>query len=126
MLQNDFNESINSNAAPYDQINHREFAEALSIAGSFVSMCENKKINNSTFFSLLLETPSYQEFFTEITSSNSFKEAILFLLYLQPNLLKSKITKSVLRRLNAKTKPINRPRKVTVQQTPSSVKKRAK
>ena len=126
MLSNDSVELENSNATPFDQIHSREFVEGVLKAGSFISMIENKKVNTTTLFSLLLEKNDYQEFFTEITSSNSFKEAILSLLYLFPNLIKSKITKSVIRKLNGKSKSINRPGTALIQQAPSHITKRAK
>ena len=126
MLQNNLAELENSNATPFDQIHSREFIEGVLKAGSFISMVENKKINTTTLFSMLLEKVDYQKFFTEITSSNSFKEAILSLLYLYPNLIKSKITKSVIRKLNGKTKSINRTGTTPVQQALSGIKKRTK
>lgn len=127
MLTNDFTELRNSNAAPFSEIHSREFIEGVLKAGSLISMIENKKINTTTFFSLLLQNPDYQDFFTEITSSDSFKDAVMSLLYLNPNLVKSKITKSIIRKLsNGKVKSINRIRKTSVQQTPSSIKERKK
>lgn len=104
----------NSNASPFSQINSREFIEGVLKAGSLISMLENKKINTATLFSLLLDNSNYQKFFTEITSSESFKEAIMSMLHLNPNLVKSKITKSIVRKLNGKTKSSNRIRKAIV------------
>lgn len=127
MLLNNFLELKNSNAAPFNEINSREFIEGVLKAGSLISMIENKKINTTTFFSLLLENPDYQDFFTEITSSDSFKDAIMSLLYLNPNLVKSKITKSIIRKLNnGKTKSSNRLRKTSLQQTSCGISKRKK
>jgi hypothetical protein len=106
-----------SNASPVSQINSREFIEGVLKAGSLISMLENKKINTTALFSLLIQNPDYQKFFTEITSSDSFKEAIMSLLYLNPNLVKSKITKSIVRKLNgkSKSKSNNRARKAIIQ-----------
>ena len=101
----------NSNATPFSQIHSREFIEGVLKAGSLISMIENKKINTTMLFSLLLEKPDYREFFTEITSSDSFKESIMSLLYLNPSLVKSKITKSIVRKLNGKSKSAHRTRK---------------
>ena len=115
MAQNVFSDLNSSNATPLDQIHSREFIEGLLKAGSFISMVENKKVNTTALFSLLLEKTDYQDFFTEITSSENFKEAILSLLYLNPVLVKSKITKSVVRKLNAKSN--HRARKTSLQQT---------
>jgi hypothetical protein len=115
MLTNNFVELKNSNAAPFNELHSKEFVEGVLKAGSLISMLENKKINMTVFFSLLLENADYQKFFAEITSCNSFKEAIMSLLYLNPNLVKSKITKSILRKLNnGKIKSINRARKAVV------------
>ena len=92
----------NSNATPLDQIYSKEFTEGMLKAGSLISMIENRKINTTALLSLLLENLNYQDFFTEITSSENFKEAILSMLYLHPSLVKSKITESVIRKLNAR------------------------
>jgi hypothetical protein len=126
MSHNSSTELESSNAAPSSHICSREFIEGVLKAGSFISMLENKKINTTTLFSLLLEKPEYQEFFTKITSSDSFREALSSLLYLNPNLVKSKITKSAVRKLNGKSKANNRSRKTLVQQASSSVQKREK
>lgn len=124
MSVDNFNELENSNASPYSQMHSKEFVEGMLKAGSLISMLENKKINTTTLFSLLLENPCYQEFFTEITSSDSFREAITTMLYLNPSLVKSKITKSIVRKINGKSKPSNRIRKTSIQQTSSGIKKR--
>ena len=125
MIQNNFSETKSSNAAPFNEINLKEFIDGVLKAGALISMLENKKINTTSLFSLLLENPDYQEFFTEITSSDSFKDAILSLLYLNPTLVKSKITKSIIRKLNnGKIKSANGVRKTAVQQTPSGIKRR--
>jgi hypothetical protein len=110
-----------SNATPLDNLHSKEYISGLLKAGSLISMIENKKINTTTLFLLLLETPCYQDFFTEITASENFKQAILSLLYLHPNLVKSKITKSVVRKINAKSN--NRSRKTPLQQASCDVKK---
>lgn len=99
-----------SNANPLDRIRSREFIDGVLKAGSLISMLENKKINITTLFVLLFETTKYQDFFTEITASESFKESILSLLYLHPTLTKSKFTKAVIRKANGK----NSARKVAV------------
>lgn len=104
MVNDEIPELKSSNAAPFAQLHSKEFIEGVLKAGSLISMIENKKINTTTFFSLLLENPDYQDFFTEITSSDSFKESIMSLLYLNPSLVKSKITKSIVRKLNGKSK----------------------
>ena len=114
MLQHIFAELEKSNAAPSDHINSREFIEGVLKAGSLISMLENKKINTTMLFALLLEKRDYQDFFTSITSSDNFKESILSLLYLHPSLVKSKVTKSLIRKLNAKRS--HKPRKVPIQQ----------
>jgi hypothetical protein len=125
MATNLLEELENSNATPLDQIYSKEFIEGVLKAGSLISMLENKKINTTLLLSLLLENSDYQEFFTEITSSENFKDAILSLLYLHPALVKSKITKSIVRKLNARrTNP--RARKIVIQQTLGSIKKSKK
>lgn len=88
-----------SDISPLDQICSKEFVEGVLKAGSLISVLENKKLNPINLFLCLLNTKQYQEFFTEITSSNSFREAILSLLYLYPSLVKSKITKSAIKHI---------------------------
>ena len=96
MNVNVFAKISSSEITPLDQLHSKEFIDGVLKAGSFISMIENKKINVTTFFSLLLENKSYQDFFTKITDSDSFKEAVFVLLYVYPSLIKSKITKSIL------------------------------
>ncbi len=115
-----FDNLDNSEATPLDQIYSKEFAEGLLKAGSLISMLENKRVNTTGLFALLLEKKDYQEFFVEITASKTFKHAILSLLYFYPSLVKSKITKAVIRKINAKSTN-NRIRKISVQPTPNSV-----
>jgi hypothetical protein len=147
MIHEDIADLDSSNVTPLEQIHIKEFVEGALKAGSFISMLENKKINTTTLFSLLLEKEQYQDFFTEITASKNFKSAILSLLYLHPSLVKSKITKSLIRKLkpkqkqqtsvvnqqtintkvtvasNINAKPINRTRKTSLQQTSSDLEK---
>jgi hypothetical protein len=109
---------LNSSAAdPLERIKFNEFISGMLKAGSFISMVENKKINTTNLFLLILEKIEYQDFFVEMTSSKDFREAIGLLLHLHPNLVKSKFTKSYLRKKNGtqKTKTVkskpNRARK---------------
>lgn len=90
-----------SNGSPTEQIQSLEFVEGVLKAGSFISILEGKKINSTMLFMLLLENKCYQDFFVEITSSDSFREAVFSLLYLYPSLVKSKLTKSSIRKINA-------------------------
>ena len=108
-----------SYADPIDQIYSREFIDGVLKAGSLISMIENKKINVTSLFLLVMQNKHYQDFFTEITSSASFRDAILSLLFLYPSLVKSKLTKSFIRKVNATAN--KQSRKSPVQQTPSSV-----
>lgn len=125
MLSDD-NELESSNALPFLRIHSREFIEGALKAGSLISMLENKKINTTMLFALLVENTSYQKFFTEITSSNSFKEALYSLLQLNPSLVKSKIVKSLVRKINGKSKSANGSRKTSLQQAPVCLKSRKK
>lgn len=110
-----YSELENSNAAPYEQIINEEFVQGMLRAGSLISIIENKKINTTTLFSLLVENSSYQQFFTEITSSSSFREALKIMLHMNPSLVKSKITKSLVRKNNGKSKSANKRRKTSLQ-----------
>ena len=86
-----------SDISPLDQICSKEFMEGVLKAGALISVLENKKLNPINLFLCLLNTKQYQDFFTEITSSTSFREAVLSLLYLYPSLVKSKITKAAIK-----------------------------
>jgi hypothetical protein len=103
--------SESSTTSPYDRMVSSELIDGILKAGSLISMMENKKINNTALLALLLKETKYQKFFTEITSSSSFREAVMSLLCLNPNLVKSKITKSFIKNINGKSKTPNRSRK---------------
>jgi len=113
-----------SDITPIEQMYSKEFVSGLYKVGSLISMLEGKKINNTSLFSLLIENINYQKLFVEVTASENFKQAILSLLFLYPNLVKSKITKSVIRKLNAKH--AHRSGKIVVQQALGCLKKSKK
>jgi|LauGreDrversion4_2_1035121.scaffolds.fasta_scaffold00045_18 hypothetical protein len=123
---NVFAEGSSSDVTPLDQLHSKEFIEGVLKAGSYISIIENKKINITAFFSLILENKSYQDFFTEVTDSDSFREAISNLLYIYPSLIKSKITKSTIRKLNTNATTDYGTGKIAIQQTPSGIKKSKK
>ena len=106
-------------ASPEIHLRIKEFSENVLKAGSLISMLENKKLNTINMFVLLLERSDYRDFFVEITSSENFKESVYLLLQLHPSLLKSKITKTAIRKLNAKTN--NGIRKSYLQQALGSI-----
>lgn len=112
MIDDSFSDIKKSNITPVEEMYLKEFVIGLYKAGSVISMLEGKKINSTTLFSLLIENIGYQKLFVEITASENFKQAISLLLFLYPNLVKSKITKSVIRKINAKY--ANRPGKIAV------------
>jgi hypothetical protein len=124
MQDETFCEIEKSNITPLEQMYSKEFVCGLYKVGSLISMLEGKKINTTALFSLLIENISYQNFFVEATASENFRQAILSLLFLYPNLVKSKITKSVIRKLNAKHS--HRSGKIVVQQTLGCFKKSKK
>ena len=121
MLEPCYDSSI---VTPVEQLHTKEFVEGILKAGSLFSMLENKKLNSTGLFTLILEKKEYQNLFVEITASENFREAILSMLYLYPSLVKSKLTKTVIKKINAQTN--NRTRKITVQQTSSNIKKTKK
>jgi hypothetical protein len=101
----EFSLELNSSTAdPAERIKFNEFISGLLKAGSFISMIENKKINTTNLFLLLLEKKDYQDFFVDITSTKNFREAVSLLLHLYPNLVKSKFTKSYIRKLHGPAK----------------------
>ena len=102
MPKNVFAELGSADSSPINRILSQNFVEGLNKAGALFSMIENKKLNATALFSLLVETTKYQKFFVEITASENFRDAILSLLYLYPSIVKSKNTKTVIRKINAK------------------------
>lgn len=114
--QKHFDELENSISNPTDRLYTQEFIEGLLKAGSFLSIIEGKKINTVTLLLLILENEKYQDFFTEITASDNFQDSIFTLLKLHPPLVKSKFTRSFVRKSNArKEKHINRSRTTHLQ-----------
>lgn len=107
-----FSDIKNSKASPVEQMISKEFIDGMFKAGSLISILENKKLNTAALFALLLENKSYQDFFVEITSSENFRDALLSMLFLNPSLVKSKVTKTFTRKNNAKS--INRTRKTSL------------
>lgn len=105
MESGDFEESyynfdLSSSAAlPADRLEMYEFVAGLLKAGSFISMIENKKLNPTNLFLIVLEKKDYQDFFVEITACSSLKESLFKMLQLHPSLVKSKFTKSYVRKV---------------------------
>lgn len=95
-------ELIESNAVPTDQLCSQEFVENMYKAGSLISVIENKKLNFTNLFVLLLEKPEYRDLFVEITSCRNFRESLFMMMKLNPSLAKSKIVKSVVKKINAR------------------------
>ena len=62
------------NVTPREELCSKEFWSAVMKFGSFVSMVENKKINTTTLFSLLIENKTYQNVFVELTSTLEFSK----------------------------------------------------
>jgi hypothetical protein len=87
-------------STPLTEIQTKEFIESVLKTGSLISMIENKKLNSTALFSLLLQNKVYQKIFVEITCCGNFAEAAKLLLFLNPSLLKSKITKATLKKIN--------------------------
>jgi hypothetical protein len=114
MVSSIFSDSKIAAASPTELINAKEFVQGMHKAGSLFSMLENKKINSTFMFVLLLENKEYQDFFTEVTASASFKDALLSLLFFYPTLVKSKFTKSALKQ-RTNVKPTNGTRKTSIQ-----------
>ena len=113
-----------SNATPVEYVYSKEFLNGLLKAGSLISILEGKRINTSMLFALIVEKPSYQNFFVEVTASENLSCGLLSLLQINPSLVKSKITKSLIRKANARnTKTANRSRKDASEQASLSVKK---
>ncbi len=80
---------------PLELICTKEYIKGVLVFGSFVSMVFNKKVNASGLFTAILQDKELREAFIFITGSQSTHEALLGLLQLYPNLLKSKNTKKL-------------------------------
>lgn len=112
----------NSKASPVDRIYTHEFIEGILKLGSLISMLEGKKVNVTTLFLLILSNTNYQKMFVELTAANNLKEAIFSLLCLHPTLVKSKFTKSFIKKANISTNDSpNSTRKASLQHTPRRV-----
>lgn len=85
---------------PIVQLCDKEFVDAILKVGSYITMCEGKKINASMFFALVFENSHYKQVLHEATAVDDFREIVLALLYLHPSLLKSKNTKTLISRIN--------------------------
>jgi len=80
-------------SSPVEQICSKEYIEGVLYFGSFLSILNNKKINASGLFTAVLQNFEMRELFIHLTGSQSNHEALLGLLQLYPNLIKSKNTK---------------------------------
>ena len=80
---------------PLELICTKEYIKGVLLFGSFVSMVFNKKINASALFTSILQDKDLREAFIQITGSQDTHEALLGLLQLYPNLIKSKNTKKL-------------------------------
>lgn len=86
---------------PDDSIKYKEFIDGMMKTGSFISQIEQKRLSNVALFVCVLENQLYQQIFVELTSAKSFRDAISTLLYIHPSLVKSKFTKTAIRKINA-------------------------
>jgi len=80
---------------PLELICTKEYIEGVLLFGAFVSMVLSKKINASGLFTTVLQDKELREAFIFITGSQNMHEALLGLLRLYPNLIKSKNTKKL-------------------------------
>jgi len=78
---------------PIEQVCSKEYIEGVLYFGSFLTILNSKKINASVLFTSILQNFEMRELFIHITGSQNTHEALLGLLQLYPNLLKSKNTK---------------------------------
>jgi hypothetical protein len=80
---------------PLELICTKEYIKGVLLFGSYLSIVHNKKVNASGIFTAVLQDLELREVFIFITGSQHTHEALLGLLQLYPNLLKSKNTKKL-------------------------------
>jgi hypothetical protein len=80
---------------PLELICTKEYITGVLLFGAYVSMVYNKKINASGLFTAVLQDKDLREAFIYVTGSQDTHEALLGLLQLYPNLIKSKNTKKL-------------------------------
>lgn len=80
---------------PLEQMCSKEYIEGVLMFGSFLSILNNKKINASGLFTSILQDLEMREIFIFMTGSQNTHDALLGLLQLYPNLIKSKNTKKL-------------------------------
>ena len=80
---------------PLELICTKEYIKGVLLFGSYLSIVHNKKVNASGIFTAILQDLELREVFIFITGSQHTHEALLGLLQLYPNLLKSKNTKKL-------------------------------
>jgi len=72
-------------------INEEEFENNLIKFGSFLSILKNKKINQTSLLSILLDDKDICKLFMDVVEYDDFNDVFLKLLDLYPNLARSKI-----------------------------------
>ena len=86
-----------------NNINEKEFNEFILKLGSFLSIVNSKKINQTQLFLHILENKNLQEVSLHITGIDTLEEFVRELILRYPILYKSKIVKTQLSK-NAKRK----------------------
>lgn len=85
---------------PLYNLNEREFNKGLMTFGSFVSIIKNKRINHTMLLIFLLEDNNYRECFKEISGVDNTKLLLYNFIQRFPNLCKSKIIKTKIKKLH--------------------------
>lgn len=98
MFNNKIIENFINQNDPLKQIYCKEFIAGVFKFGSYLSMINNKRVNPSALFTSILENKDLRECFVDVTHSENVKEALLNLLHLYPQLLKSKNTKRLFKK----------------------------
>lgn len=87
---------------PYNQLSEKEFDIILTKVGSFLCLTQNKNINPTTLFLLIMENNNIRLLLMEMTSSPSIIPILKSILTRYPNLIKSKMLKNKAIKLNKK------------------------
>ena len=79
--------------SPISEISNKDFEIYIIKFGTILQLIYNKNINPTFLFLSLVKDKNLQEIFKKMTGINNTKELLKNVLFLYPNLLKSKIVK---------------------------------
>ncbi len=101
-----FQDSVES-FIPYNQIGEVEFDIILNKIGSFLYLINNKNINPTNLFLIILSDPQMQKLSMQLMSTQTLMPILKGILIRYPNLVKSKMLKTKANKINKALKKKN-------------------